>query len=252
VASILDGAPIAPAAPAAPAVPVVDPEWFYADGVKGTGKAPDWYKASKYKTVDEQAKAYAEAEKMLGGFTGAPKDGYKFNLPEGVELVQGYELDKDPLFVDISALAKKSNVSQAFFDELVGTYAKHMMVDNTADPKIEAKKALGEKADERIAAVSQWAKANFDDATFQQLRAATSGANAADVIAVVEAAIAKSRVVLPKPGQDASGPSATVEAAIKLEMDKKGPDGKLLFFTDQKHREKVEQMRFNLYKAQAA
>ena len=44
---------------------------------------PEWYKADKYKSVAEQAKAYTELEKKFGGFTGAPKDGY--SVVEGVE-----------------------------------------------------------------------------------------------------------------------------------------------------------------------
>ena len=52
-------------------------EFFLSDGIKGVGDQPEWYKADKYKSVAEQAKAYTELEKKFGGFTGAPKDGYQ-------------------------------------------------------------------------------------------------------------------------------------------------------------------------------
>ena len=79
-----------PAAPAvaadpAPAEPAPDAaKWYLAEGVAGNGEPPEWFRADKYKTLDEQAKAYVELEKRFGAFTGAPKDGvYKINMPEG-------------------------------------------------------------------------------------------------------------------------------------------------------------------------
>tara|TARA_R110002096_G_scaffold187462_1_gene366846 strand:+ start:4345 stop:4605 length:261 start_codon:yes stop_codon:yes gene_type:complete len=58
-------------------------EYFLSDGIKGSGETPDWYKADRYASVAEQAKAYTELEKKFGGFKGAPKDGY--SGPEGIE-----------------------------------------------------------------------------------------------------------------------------------------------------------------------
>ena len=45
-------------------------EFFLSEGIKGVGDLPEWYKADKYKSVAEQAKAYTELEKKFGGFTG--------------------------------------------------------------------------------------------------------------------------------------------------------------------------------------
>ena len=36
------------------------------------GERPEWLK-DKYKTVEDQAKAYNDAEKKLGGFSGSPE-----------------------------------------------------------------------------------------------------------------------------------------------------------------------------------
>ena len=58
-------------------------EFFLSEGIKGVGDLPEWYKADKYKSIAEQAKAYTELEKKFGGFTGAPKDGY--SLAEATE-----------------------------------------------------------------------------------------------------------------------------------------------------------------------
>ena len=35
-------------------------EFFLSEGIKGVGDQPEWYKADKYKSVAEQAKAYTE------------------------------------------------------------------------------------------------------------------------------------------------------------------------------------------------
>ena len=45
--------------------------WMMSEDVKGEGDAPEWFKSSKYKTVADQAKAYAGLESKLGAFTGA-------------------------------------------------------------------------------------------------------------------------------------------------------------------------------------
>ena len=50
-------------------------EYFLTEGIKGTGDTPEWFKADKYKSIADQAKAYTELEKRFGGFKGAPKDG---------------------------------------------------------------------------------------------------------------------------------------------------------------------------------
>ena len=51
-------------------------EYFLTEGIKGSGETPEWFKADKYKSIADQAKAYTELEKRFGGFKGAPKEGY--------------------------------------------------------------------------------------------------------------------------------------------------------------------------------
>ena len=65
------------------------PGYLFADGVVGEGDAPEWFKADKYKTVSDQAKAYVELESKFGGFKGAPKEG-KYE-------VEGFNFDDNPL-----------------------------------------------------------------------------------------------------------------------------------------------------------
>ena len=56
------------------------PSWYFTapsddnEGVPGNGELPSWFKVDKYKSVDEQAKAYNELATRFGGFEAAPKD----------------------------------------------------------------------------------------------------------------------------------------------------------------------------------
>jgi len=79
-------------------------EYFLSENIKGVGEMPEWYKADKYKSVAEQARAYTELEKKFGGFTGAPKDGY--------ELYDGVESD-DALWAELVEFGTANNMNQS-------------------------------------------------------------------------------------------------------------------------------------------
>lgn len=256
-ASLLDGAApaatppaAAPAAPAAPADPNSPNAWLLAEGVMGTGEKPAWLKTDKYATVAAQAEAYTHLESRFGAFVGAPKDG-KYapaTMPEGVA---GEFVTDHPVFAEFGKWAAKRQLSQEGYNEVLGLLAQYeaSQVPDMAAIKTE----LGANADTRINAVAAWGRANLDAAGFDTLKAATSGANAAAVFTVIEAAIAKSQQpVLPKPGADVPGGQGTGLAAIQAEHGKKDAQGKLLWNTDPKHRARVEKMYADYYASQAA
>jgi hypothetical protein len=82
-------------------------EYYLTEGIKGTGEVPEWLD-TKYKSVADQAKGYAELSKKFGGFKGAPKDGY--TPPEGIE-------SDDALYQELEAFATKTNMSADAFGE---------------------------------------------------------------------------------------------------------------------------------------
>lgn len=245
-------APAAAAAPAAPAIPapaVPQPEWFYADGTPGKGEMPVWYRADKYKTVEAQAEAYSHLEKRFGAFTGAPKDGkYEVKLPEGV----GVELVADhPLMADFNKWALEHQLNQEGYNEMLGMLAQYEAAQIPDMGEIKAQ--LGANADQRITAVTQWSQANLKPEEFAKLREATVGANAAAVVEVVEAIIARTKqVVLPKPGQDVVSAQPQGQAGVDAMMAQKDANGKYKYFTDEKHRNAVDAAVRELYKSQAA
>jgi hypothetical protein len=228
-----------------------EPEWFLAEGVKGTGKAPEWYKADKYKTVDAQAKAYGELEKRMGAFTGAPKEGkYEFKLPENLE----GSLDKEhPLLQGFEKWAAEKQMSQEGFNEVLGMFAEYEA--SLVPDKAEIKAALGENAEARVQATAAWAKANLDSEQYKALMEATSGPTAPAVFKIVETLIGKTRQVkMPKVGDDITSTVVGGEEAINQMQAKLGPDGKTrLYDSDPKWREHVERTRMDFYaKAQKA
>ena len=250
---------VAPAAPATPAAEPkketasnqAPPEWFYANGVKGTGEAPAWWKADKYKTVEEQAKAYPELEKRFGAFVGAPKDGkYEFKVDPALGLT--VELDNDhPVFKSFQDWATKAQLSQEGYNQVLSIFAQY---EASQIPDMgEIKKQVGENADARITAVAQWGKANLDTNTFQEFRSAMSGHNAPAVLKIVEKLIGATRQpALQRP--DASVPAGTAggEAEINAMQAKRDAQGRRLYEIDPNYRRQVEQKRIEFYASQQA
>jgi hypothetical protein len=93
-------------------LPTDKPKYYLDEGVEREGDIPEWFKAGKYKTVAEQAKAYVDLEKKLGNFTGAPDN---YMLPEGVS-------DSDPLVNFLKEQGKAQNLSQEGFSGMIESF----------------------------------------------------------------------------------------------------------------------------------
>jgi hypothetical protein len=202
--------------------------WLLTDGVMGTGEKPGWFKNDKYKTVTDQAKAYPDLEKRFGSFTGAPKNekgevNYAFKPPEGVEFKADH-----PMAQAFTKWAGENQLSQDGYNTLLGSLIEYEMAQAPDMSAIKAR--LGDKADERIANVAAWGKANLGSEGYSTLRAATAGKDADAVIKVLEAVIAKTgQVRMPKPGEDTpSGSAGEGLVAIRAAHGAKMPDGKTL------------------------
>jgi hypothetical protein len=227
------------------AAPVEKPTWFLSEGVGGKGNAPDWFKADKYKTVDEQARAYPELEKRFGAFEGAPKDGvYKINPPEGIQV----EFDTEHnLFQGLNKWAKESNLSQKGYDDVIGMLANYEA--SLAPDMGEIKKQVGENADARISSATQWAKSNLSTDEYAAFGKAMTQSNAAEVFKAFEAVIAKTRqVAMPKADEDVTSATDSGLEAIKTAHNKRNEKGQRLYDVDKKHREEVE-ARYRAYAA---
>jgi hypothetical protein len=203
-------------------------EYFLTEGIKGTGELPEWFKADKYKSIADQAKAYTELEKRFGGFKGAPKDGYQ--PPEGIE-------PDDALFAELKTFAEETNMSQDAFDRAWGLLQAQS--EAVEEVSLEAEMAkLGDNATGRIKHVEQFMKNNLDPETYERLRYAV---NSAESVELVEALI-KSTAPAKLPIDGVVEPGGITWQAIEAEMYKKDENGNLLRSVDRNHEAKIQRM----------
>ena len=203
-------------------------EYFLSDGIKGVGDTPEWYKADKYKSVAEQAKAYTELEKKFGGFTGAPKDGYA--LYDGVE-------SDDALWAELVEFGNSTNMSQSALNQAWELLtAQEQAIEEVS---VEAEMAkLGDNAVERIKVVEQYMKNNLDADTYEELRYAV---NSAESVQLIEALI-KSTAPAKLPIDGHIEPGGLEWADIEAEMFRKDENGNLLRSVDINHERKIQRM----------
>ena len=203
-------------------------EYFLSDGIKGVGDMPEWYKADKYKSVSEQAKAYTELEKKFGGFTGAPKDGYK--IVEGVEA-------EDALWQELVSFGERTNMSQSALNDAWGILSAQEQAVEEVSMEVELQK-LGDNAVERVKVVEQYMKNNLDGDTYERLRYAV---NSAEAVELVESLI-KSTAPAKLPIDGYIEPGGVTWEDIEAEMFKKNENGQLLRSVDQNHEAKIQRM----------
>jgi hypothetical protein len=203
-------------------------EFYIAEGIKGTGDLPEWYKADKYTSVSEQAKAYTELEKKFGGFTGAPKDGYA--LAEGVS-------KEDGMIEELYAFAEESNMSQASFDKAYQLLSAQSVATEQVNIDQELA-ALGTNASGRIKSVEGFMKNNLDAETYEKVRYSVNSAATVELIESLISATAPKK--LPIDGGEA--PEGLTWAAIETEMFKKDENGNLMRSVNREHEAKIQAM----------
>jgi len=134
------------------------PSWFYQSptddnkGVGGNGEVPDWLKVDKYKSVEDQAKAYPELASRFGGFESSPDE---YSMPEGYE---DGSLDEGMLDI-LKAAGKEHQMGQGMFNDLV-TKLNEQQTTQMEQGKKDAMEALGENAEARIQNVNDWLNVN--------------------------------------------------------------------------------------------
>ena len=203
-------------------------EYFLAEGIKGTGQTPEWYKADKYQSVAEQAKAYTELEKKFGGFKGTPKDGYV--SPEGVE-------QDDALLAELTQFANDTNMSQ----EAYGRAWELLTAQEQAVEEVNAEQEmakLGDNATQRLKNVEGFLKNNLDADTYTQVQDLVTTAESVQLIE----AIVKATVPAKLPIEGGEHPQGLTWADVEAEMFKKHENGQFLRSIDPNHERKVQQM----------
>lgn len=203
-------------------------EFFLSDGIKGVGDQPEWYKADKYKSVAEQAKAYTELEKKFGGFTGAPKDGYS--------VIEGVESD-DALWQELVSFGEKTNMSQSAMNDAWELLSAQDQAAEEVSMEVELQK-LGNNGVERVKVVEQYMKNNLDGDTYERLRYAVNSAEAVELIE----ALVKSTAPAKLPIDGYIEPGGLTWEDIESEMYKKSDNGQYLRSVDPNHEAKIQRM----------
>jgi len=203
-------------------------EYFLSDGIKGVGDQPEWYKADKYKSISEQAKAYTELEKKFGGFTGSPKDGYS--------VVEGVESD-DELWQELVSFGENNNMSQSALNDAWELLSAQEQAVEEVSMELELQK-LGDNGVERVKVVEQYMKNNLDGDSYEKLRYAV---NSAESVELIEALI-KSTAPAKLPIDGYVQPGGVEWSDIEAEMFKKDDNGNLLRSVDMNHERKIQRM----------
>jgi len=139
--------------------------WYTSEGITGEGDKPDWLNNAKYKSVEDQAKAYPELASKFGGFTGAPDD-YEMSMPDGID---GEIATDDPLVGEFQQWAKDNNLNQDGFTNILHMFIKNEYEVTGTNMESELN-AIGDNAKERLQNVSNFGAANLSEEGFEGLK----------------------------------------------------------------------------------
>lgn len=131
---------------------------------------PDWL-PEKFKAPEDMVKSYNSLEQRMGS---APKE-YDMSKSESW-LDPSYEG-----FSDMMALAKEKGVSQEVMDSMLEKTGEY--IHSFSGSMEKEREKLGEKADERIEVINNWAKANLSEDSFYAL---TESMNTAAAVTALE------------------------------------------------------------------
>ena len=204
------------------------PSYYLSEGVGGEGDAPEWYKADKYKSVADQAKAYTDLESRFGSFTGAP-DEYTIEAPEGIQLAES-----DPLLDSVKGWAKENNLSQDGLNGLVGSFFQNQIAQDAAAQELAAAEmAKLDNADQRVTDINDFLKANIPDG-YDEIADIVSTAKGVEAIeSLIKMAAAKPTI------SDGTPSGAATQEGLEKLMSEKDDNGRVIYKHDPKRRAEV-------------
>src|SRR6188768_4296078 len=165
------------------------PSWFIDDNVPGTGERPAWLN-EKFKSAADLAKSYHELEKK---FSSVPED---YDLSKS----QFIDADYEP-FQEFLTLAREKKVPKEVIDKMSDSIDKYFN-EFTSDPKEELKK-LGANAQDRIATLDNWAKANLSSESYEALSTNVKSASAIKALEEIRGKMMSNSTMVP-PGNDSA------------------------------------------------
>jgi hypothetical protein len=203
--------------PATETTPVERPDWVpeaFWDAEAGEvakSARPFVDLRSKKVKVDSLIKAHLDTKSAYDRDRQArtpPKDGYKFNVPDG-----GGEFDAEhPVAKSIVEAAAKHGISQAMLDDIVAAYYGGV----AASPEYERAK-LGPGAEQKLVALQEKiAAVAGDDATMKRMLSAM--AFSAENVSALERLLAKPVIAVPGGAAGGGGTSLATEDELRRVM----------------------------------
>ena len=180
--------------------------WWISEGNPGVGDRPEWL-PEKFKSAADVAKSYSELEKRVGS---APKE-YDISKAESW-MDPAYEP-----FQEMMEYAKQKHVGQDVFDKVMESVTKYL--DEFNIDYAEERTKLGDKAEERLGLLDNWAKSNFSEETYLAL---SNSIQTAYVIIALEEVINKmnsNTTVVPNSNHEMNKDIPTMQD-IQSEMNK--------------------------------
>lgn len=205
-----------------------------------------WFLKDKYKTVEDQAKAYPELQKKLGEsnkLLGAPEGDYELTMPEGID---GEFIADSPSVNNVLAYAKENNLSQDVVTGLIHAFVAGEAELNQTSVDREMK-ALGDNADRRLKDLSDYGAANLDQETYDAFRAVASTAAGVKVLEAMKGLNREHK--LPGNGDDNINLSKSghTPESLKEMSAAKDDNGHRKMSTDPAYKKKVDQAYADYY-----
>lgn len=154
--------------------------WFYDDDLPGKGEKPEWLKDKYNGNIMKQAKAYADAEKRLGAFVGAP-DAYNLDAINEAAKDINISFEENESLNKFLDFAKKNNASQEFVTEALKFYAEDIRAKTHTKEQIM--NDLGEHSQQIVGNLANWLKEDFTD---EEIAVINSMATSADQVKLLD------------------------------------------------------------------
>ena len=207
------------------------PGFLFADGIVGEGDAPEWFKADKYKTVSDQAKAYVELESKFGGFKGAPKEG-KYE-------VEGFNFDDNPLIGAVAEWGIENQLSNEGMKSLA-VKVHELALKQQEEDRQNAMVQLGDDAPKRINNLAQWGKNNLSPEEFTSFQGLAQTAGHVEVLEKLIGMTKNSKLAATK--QISTPTPAYTKADVDKMYTATNEKGERLVEIDREYYKKVQQM----------
>lgn len=217
---------------------VTDSKFLYADGIIGEGEAPEWFKADKYKSVADQAKAYTDLEGRFGAFKGAPKDG-KYEI-------EGINFEENPLMATVAEWGIENQLSPEGLEALVVKVGE-LAAQQQQEDKTAAMEALGEKAQQRLADLASWGRNNLSPDEFSQFQGLAQTAGHVQVLEKLIGMTKNSKLVKTDEITTNSSNREEKERELKTKYTATNERGQRLMEVDPEYRKRVNKEMKEFY-----